>query len=93
MTEATGNPAPRQPSNKLKLPAGVASTGPVMDLADAYMRAVVALPEHIEALVDELSVLALYFERRGIKEELFTKEELMEGPQNEKPDGDSFAGN
>jgi len=76
-----------KPSNKLKMPEGVAPSGPVMDLAEAYMRAVVALPEVLEELVtiaDSLYVLAVYAERRGRADGILSDEDLVREADDDK---------
>jgi hypothetical protein len=68
---------------RLTMPSGVAPTGPVKDLAEAYMQAIVSIPlmiENLERSVNELTdavgVLALYFQRKGISEGLMSAEEM-----------------
>lgn len=72
----------------LKLPQGVSPMGPVKDLAEAYMKSVVALPEiftafldRMEELSDSLAVLSLYAERKGIADGIIGKDELDHGDE------------
>lgn len=74
-----------EPQNRLKMPEGVAMTGPVQDLTEAYVKAVVALPEmlnfiagELQGINDSLSLLSLYLERKGLSEKLFSDEDLKE---------------
>lgn len=71
------------PNNKLKLPEGVTAQGPVMDLAEAYMKAVVALPEILEDMVDAMNMVALYCERKGMQEGIISADDLDKGEGNE----------
>ena len=74
----------KKPSNKLAVPEGVASTGPVMDIAEAYTRAIIALPEILEDIADSLGMIALVCERKGKAEMLITDEDLEKGDRDGK---------
>lgn len=68
----------KQP-NKLIMPEGVASVGAVKNITEAYMKSILAIPEMLSEISESLSLISLYFERKGIAESLFTKEELDGG--------------
>jgi hypothetical protein len=78
-------------SSKLVMPEGVAPTGAVMDAADACMRAIIALPEILAAILAELqgindgiSVISLYAEKKGLAESLFGPDDLKAGEDDGK---------
>ena len=87
---------------KLNLPEGVSPQGPVMDLGEAYLKAMISLPEILLRIENHLSEIAacqdticLFCERKGIKEELFGPEEI-EIPEDDKGeglDGKTLSGN
>jgi hypothetical protein len=62
--------------SKLKMPAGVSSLGPMVDVTEAYMKAIIAIPEILENISESLWVIGQYFEKKGVSETLFTEEEL-----------------
>lgn len=70
-------------SNQLKMPEGVSSTGPVSDVTEAYVNAVIAIPAildniatELSAMNDFLSVLSLYAEKRGVNEGIIAPDEI-----------------
>ena len=72
-------------NHQLKMPAGVSATGPVQDVADAYVKAIIAIPEllniiagEMQGINDSLSLIALYTERKGLSEKLLSEEDLKE---------------
>jgi hypothetical protein len=84
---------PKKPplSNKLLMPEGISAVGPVMDVQEAYVRSVMAIPEvlqHILATLmeinDSLGIMALYTEKKGLKEEIITAEDLEGGDDDDK---------
>lgn len=67
-------------------PEGVSAQGVVDDAADACNKALIALPEILSSISDHLSIISLYFFRRGKDEQLFTPEDLKEmGEDDEYP--------
>lgn len=80
-----------KPSNKLVMPEGVSSLGPVQDITEAYVKASIAVPELLVRICDELagmndslSLLALYAERKGLEEKLITQDDLDKGDDDGK---------
>ena len=82
--------------NQLKMPEGVSSLGPVESITEAYVKAVVAIPEMLEGVLNELAtisdsmaILALYAERQGKAGALFTPEdeETIEDLKGVKDEG------
>jgi hypothetical protein len=78
------DPDQKIPKNKLVMPEGISAVDPVMDIQEAYVRSIMALPEVLQHILDELQdmngnlgVLALYFEKKGLKDELFAEEDLQ----------------
>ena len=69
--------------NVLKMPEGVASTGMVADMAEAYMKAVIALPEIMEDIADSMAVIALYCQKKGLNEGILTDDDLEHGDVGE----------
>jgi len=76
---------PMDKKNVLKLPEGVTASGPVMDATEAYLKAVIALPEILLGVLedlgrigDALSVIALYAEKKGIDEGLIVPDVDLE---------------
>jgi hypothetical protein len=65
--------------NELRVPAGVTAQGAVMDIMEAQAKAMLAIPEILNAILGELSVIALYYEKKGKAEGLITDEDLDEG--------------
>lgn len=70
-------------SPKLDIPEGIAPTGPVMNATEAVAQSILAVPvllgeliEELEELNAHLSVLAFHAEKSGIKEGLFSEEDL-----------------
>jgi hypothetical protein len=57
---------------KLKIPEGVSSQGPVMDMAEAYTKAVVALPDILKDIGNSLGVLCAIAEKFAEKEGIDT---------------------
>jgi hypothetical protein len=82
--------APEKPvSNKLKLPEGVGPAGPYMDMTEAYVKSVIAIPamlqavtEALEDIGDSLSVFAIYLEKKGLAEGTLSNDDLDEGDEN-----------
>lgn len=79
-----------QDPHELKIPKGISPVGPVQDMAEAYMKSIIALPEYLHAIMDELSgindsleLLALYIEKKGLAEGTLTNEDL----EREEKDG------
>jgi hypothetical protein len=64
-------------------PEGVSAQGIVEDVAQAYMEAMISLPEILTRISEDLSVIALYFERKGKEEMLFTDEDLSEAGEEQ----------
>jgi len=78
-------------SNKLKMPTGVSSTGPFVDMTEAYVKSVVAIPACLQALTevvaemsDSLSVLAIYLEKKGLAEGVLNNDDLDIGEEDGK---------
>ena len=78
-------------SNKLKIPEGVGPAGPFMDMTEAYVKSVVAVPALLQAVVealvdigDSLSVLAIYLEKKGLAEGTLSNDDLDEGDDDGK---------
>jgi hypothetical protein len=65
--------------NKLHFPAGVTAQGPVSDLMEAQAKALLAIPELLADIAASQSVMALYYEKKGIAEGLLTNEDLEGG--------------
>lgn len=79
-----------QPSNKLKIPEGVGPAGPFMDMTEAYIKSVVAIPAMLQAITetlmdisDSLSVFAIYLEKKGIAEGTLSNDDLDEGDEDQ----------
>jgi hypothetical protein len=70
---------PAEGKNRLRVPAGMTAQGPVMDLMEAQAKAMLAIPELLNDIAGSLSVIALYCEKKGLTENLFTEEELEGG--------------
>jgi hypothetical protein len=64
--------------NRLRVPEGVSSQGAVYDIMEAQAKAMLAIPEYLKAIYGELSIIALYYERKGKAEGLITDEDLEE---------------
>lgn len=62
--------------NVLKMPEGVSSAGMVADLTDAYIKAVISLPEIMEDVADSMAIVALYCQRKGVAEGIMSDEDL-----------------
>jgi len=71
--------APDRDKNRLRIPAGVSPQGAVMDIMEAQAKALLAIPELLNAILAELSVIALYCEKKGKIEGLITDEDLEGG--------------
>jgi hypothetical protein len=69
--------------NELRVPAGVTAQGAVMDIMEAQAKAMIAIPELLNAILGELSVIALYCEKKGKEEGLISDEDLNEGDGND----------
>ena len=76
--------------NVLKMPEGVSSQGPVQDISEASLRALVALPEILinmtnvlNEIAGSLDTVALYTERKGLKEEYLSPEDLVDNDAEE----------
>lgn len=74
----------------LKMPEGVSPNGPVQDISEACLKAIMALPEILTGIGEvlnqidsSLDTIALYFERRGVSEGHLSPEDLSE----ERDDG------
>lgn len=70
-------------SNKLKMPEGVAPAGIYMDMTEAYVKSVIAIPALLSAAIeslndisDSLYVLSVYLEKKGIADGTMTEEDL-----------------
>jgi hypothetical protein len=70
---------PDKRKNQLHVPAGMTAQGPVMDIIEAQAKAMLAIPEWLADIAASLSVIALYHEKKGLQENLFTEEELEGG--------------
>jgi hypothetical protein len=84
MNEPAGTPPPV--SNKLKMPEGVGPQGPFMDMTEAYVKSVVAIPAMLQGMTeilsdisDALSIFALYLEKKGLSEGTLSNEDLDNG--------------
>jgi hypothetical protein len=89
MNEPAGNVPPV--SNKLKMPEGVGPNGPFMDMTEAYVKSVVAIPamlsaisDTLEDISDALGIFALYIEKKGLAEGTLSNDDLDEGADNGK---------
>lgn len=83
MTTPSEDGGKKRPSNKLVMPEGVSSIGPVVDIQEAYVRSVMAIPELLQHVLVELhdisgsiGILALYFEKKGLAEGLIQPMDL-----------------
>lgn len=76
MNDAPQQEGPRK--NVLKLPEGKTSEMTAMDLMRAQSEALLAIPQILGEIADELAVIAYYFEKKGMSDVLFTQEELDE---------------
>jgi hypothetical protein len=65
--------------NRLRIPQGVSPQGAVMDIMEAQAKALLAIPELLNAILSEVSVIALYYERKGKAEGLLSDEDLEGG--------------
>jgi len=81
---------PAAVSNKLKMPEGVGPNGPFMDMTEAYVKSVVAIPAMLQAVTealidigDSLGVLAIYLEKKGLAEGTLSNDDL----DNEEDNG------
>jgi hypothetical protein len=70
---------PNADKNRLRVPAGVTPQGAVMDIMEAQAKALLAIPELLNAILGEMSVIALYLEKKGKAEGLLTDEDLEGG--------------
>jgi len=69
-------------SNKLKLPEGVSSTGPYMDMTEAYVKAVIAIPAILAEISETLDFFALYIEKKGLSEGVLSPEDIDNGEED-----------
>lgn len=76
--------------NILKIPQGMASIGPVDNVTEAYLKSILALPDRLKEITDaldnidsNLSVIALYCEKKGLSENLFAPDDF-DGGENGK---------
>jgi hypothetical protein len=83
-----------KPSNILKTPEGVTNLGPIQDMADAYAKAIVSLPEILTAIADELremngalSMLALYAEKRGTVDGIIHPDDMEDDDEGNADSG------
>jgi hypothetical protein len=53
-----------------------------VDVAAAYAAAMISLPEILGDIAGSMSVIALYFEKKGIAENLFKESDLETGSGN-----------
>jgi len=81
-------PAGKSPhvSNKLNIPEGVGPSGPFMDMTEAYVKSVVAIPvllqaavEALEDISNSLGLFAIYLEKKGLAEGTLCNDDLDEG--------------
>ena len=75
--------APNNPPNRLRIPEGVSATGPVADITEAYVRAVIALPEILQDIGDSLALIAMYVEKKGLAEGILKNDDVDGGDDNE----------
>lgn len=75
----------KQKPPKVHIPDGVGPTGPVKDLAEAYMKAYIAIPELLVDLIetlgdcsDSLAVIAIAEKKRAIREGTLSEEDFDE---------------
>ena len=59
-------------------PEGVSAQGVVEDLTEAYLKSMIALPEILSQISNDLAFIALYFERKGESEMIFKDGDLDE---------------
>jgi len=78
-------------TNKLKIPEGVGPTGPFMDMTEAYVKSVIAIPAMLQAITetlmdisDSLSVFSIYLEKKGLAEGTLSNDDLDEGDDDGK---------
>jgi len=94
----------QEPKKVLDMPSGVSSQGPVKDIGEAYLKAMIALPEIIESAVNVMDaqvvcmkVVADYFRKKGIDEKIFAPddhkdlEELINESQEDRDDEKELA--
>jgi len=67
---------PGKGKNRLQVPSGMTAQGPVMDLMEAQAKAMLAIPELLNDIAGSLAIIALYCEKKGISEGLFTEADL-----------------
>lgn len=82
-----------KPSNKLNIPKGISTTGPVENITEAYVGSVMNIPEMLSELnntlmeiSDSLALLALYVEKKGLVEGVLHNDDLDNGDEDGKPD-------
>jgi len=66
------------PKKKLDIPQGVSAQGVVKDISEAYIKAVLAIPDALEAIANCMDaqttclyVIADYIKKKGIAEKMF----------------------
>ena len=81
-----------KPLNQLKMPEGVSSQGMVADVTEAYVKAVIAIPEilalileEMTAVSDALSVLAVYAEKKGLSDGILGPDDIK-GDDEDEPE-------
>lgn len=62
--------------NVLRVPEGKTAEMAAMDLMKAQSEALLAIPQILGEIADELAVIAYYCEKKGIQEALFTEDEI-----------------
>ena len=80
-----------KPSNKLKIPQGIGPDGMFMDMTEAYVKSVIAIPAMLSAINetlndigDALGIFALYLEKKGLAEGTLSNDDLDEGNEDGK---------
>jgi hypothetical protein len=78
--------------NVLKMPEGVSSQGMVTDVAEAYAKSVIAIPEILSLILEEmvsvsdsLSVLAIYAEKKGLSDGILGPDDIK-GDEEDEPE-------
>lgn len=84
----------KKPDNILKMPEGISPSGIVFDMSDmteAYVKSVMAIPalledlvEGITGLIDTLSVISLYYEKKGLADGVLAPGDIEE--DDDEPD-------
>ena len=78
--------SPQKPvSGELDIPEGVSSQGMVKNIGDAYAKAIIAIPEMLQGVAEllsnldqDLNVIAVYYRRKGIEEQLIDIDEMKD---------------